>query len=246
MIMGKLKAALVHLGVTTMIVTLTAWVIFGYWYPEPYSELSGAWGLFGLVLLVEICLGPLMSFVVFNASKSVKELVFDYFVVGFIQLAGLSYGVYSVFLAHPIYVVYAVDRYELVVAADLLESDRLDATQILNLLAGPTVVAVKFPDDVEERTNLLFSAVLGGKDIHLSPEYYVVMDAALVRQRMRPLTQLRDKIQAENRVDLLAGLDQSSDGSQAWVPFMNNGLAWTAIVDTSSGIPIRLLDFDPF
>ena len=57
------------------------------------SSWCGGRELFMLVVGCDLALGPLLSLVVFDSSKTRRELLFDYTVLGIVQLAGLVYGV---------------------------------------------------------------------------------------------------------------------------------------------------------
>ena len=46
-----------------------ALLVFAVWYPYPYREISGGRDLFLLVVAVDVVLGPLITFAVFNRAK---------------------------------------------------------------------------------------------------------------------------------------------------------------------------------
>jgi len=60
-----------------------------------------------LVLIVDVCLGPLLTLAVFDPKK--KELKRDLSIILLIQLSALFYGIYTVSVARPAYIVFAVD-----------------------------------------------------------------------------------------------------------------------------------------
>jgi hypothetical protein len=101
-------------------------------------------------------------------------LVRDYLIVGSIQFFALLYGLYTVALSRPVFLVFVKDRIEVVVAADLEKGDILDAKDrsFKSLpLFGPRFVCTESPVDPKEKSDLLMSA-LNGKDIQLLPKYY--------------------------------------------------------------------------
>ena len=55
--------------------------------PKDYIKAGGLAGL-KIVFLIDLVLGPLLTFVVFNKNK--KRLWLDLSIIGFIQLAGLA------------------------------------------------------------------------------------------------------------------------------------------------------------
>ena len=112
-------AAVVHFVCSVVLAALVAMAIFGIWYPYPYQDLSGGRELFLLVVVVDVVCGPLLTFVVFNPSKPRAELWRDMFLVAFVQTAALSYGVYSVWEARPLYLVQEIDRFKVIGKPDL-------------------------------------------------------------------------------------------------------------------------------
>ena len=80
--------------------------MFGWWYPYPYRELSGGRELFALVVAVDVVLGPLITLVIFNPAKTRRHLVMDFTVIGLLQVAALAYGLWTVFVARPVHLVF--------------------------------------------------------------------------------------------------------------------------------------------
>lgn len=103
---GRLRASGIHLGLSLGIAALAAVVVFGLWYPYPYREISGGRSLFMLVVSVDVVMGPLITLVIFNRAKPRRELMVDFSVVALLQLAALSYGMWTVFVARPVHVVF--------------------------------------------------------------------------------------------------------------------------------------------
>ena len=79
----------------------------------------GGTELFLLVVGCDLALGPLLSLVVYNTRKSRGKLVFDYVVIGILQLGAMIYGVYIVAGTRPVYVAFSMDRFEIVTARDI-------------------------------------------------------------------------------------------------------------------------------
>ena len=77
----RLRAAIkffgFHLAISVGVAMLAAFFVFGVWYPYPYRELAGGSELFWLVVFVDVICGPILTLVLFNPSKTKKELIFD-------------------------------------------------------------------------------------------------------------------------------------------------------------------------
>jgi hypothetical protein len=87
------------------------------WFPQPYLQAAGGGELFSILVGVDVVLGPLVTLIVFDTKK--KYLKLDLAVIAILQFAALGYGLSVILQARPVYVVFAVDRLELVLASDI-------------------------------------------------------------------------------------------------------------------------------
>ena len=67
---NRLYAGAIHLAISLSVAALAAYLVFGIWYPSPYPELSGGRELFLLVIAVDVVIGPLITLVIFNRTKT--------------------------------------------------------------------------------------------------------------------------------------------------------------------------------
>lgn len=101
LVLSKLKASLIHFLVSLSIFGVVfAWVWFVA-YPDVYFSMAGAVQGLTLVFLVDVVLGPLLSFLVYNPKKSKKEIFSDFAIIGVVQLGALLYGVNTLYQEHP-------------------------------------------------------------------------------------------------------------------------------------------------
>ena len=70
----RLRAAAVHLGLSALVALLAAVLVFFLWYPYPYRVISGGRELFQLVVGVDVIVGPLITFAIFDRAKPRTEL----------------------------------------------------------------------------------------------------------------------------------------------------------------------------
>ena len=97
----KLKATGIHLLISLFIFVLLVLWIYLDLYPSFYFNMSGGIQGLGLMFGVDVVLGPLLTFLVFNPHKKLREIISDLVIVGFVQLGALGYGVYTVYQEHP-------------------------------------------------------------------------------------------------------------------------------------------------
>lgn len=197
--MTRWKAAAIHLGLSIAAALSLAALLAATWYPPTFAAAVGGLGLLGILAGVDACLGPLLTLIVFDARK--PSLRFDLAVIVLLQLLALGYGLYTIHWARPVYIVFTVDRFEMVAAVDIAPEDLAKAQreEFRSLsLTGPQVVAAQGPTDPAEKTRVLMSALSGGADLQNLPQYYVPYGemVAQVRAKAQPLAQTMAKSDA--------------------------------------------------
>ena len=105
LLVTKLKATAVHLSMSVAVFIYLAYQIYYNWYPEPYFSVDGGWAGIRLIGAVDLVLGPLITFLIFDLGKSRRAILFDLITIAVIQLSALSYGVYSTYTQRPVAVV---------------------------------------------------------------------------------------------------------------------------------------------
>ncbi|MGH9199243.1 MAG: hypothetical protein ACRD1T_26380, partial [Acidimicrobiia bacterium] len=179
-------------------------------------------------------------------------LRFDLSAVALLQLGALVYGIYVVYEARPVYVVFNVDRFDVVAANELdpAEREKVSRAEFESLpLAGPEIVAADLPADREERERILFAAVAAGYDLPNFPQYYVpyAERTAQVIARAQPLEELKKK-RAEAQAEL-ATLEQDlarRPKDFGFLPVRARKKDLTAIIDRKTGEVVKILSIDPW
>ncbi|OGB37213.1 MAG: hypothetical protein A3I16_16185 [Burkholderiales bacterium RIFCSPLOWO2_02_FULL_66_35] len=248
---SRLRAAGVHLAVSALVAILASALVFMLWFPYPYRVIAGGKDLFWLMVSVDVTLGPLLTLVVFNTRKPRTELVRDLFVIASIQLLALAYGLWSVYLSRPVYLVHEVDRLVAVSAVDVDPADLPKADPPFRRLpfAGVPLIGLRESRNGEERMKS-FELALAGKDLSLRPEYWQPLsesNRSAMRQRAKPLS------------DLAARSDDAQALVSAWL--RDNGLPiesfvylpltarksiWTAVLDARTLEIVGYLPVDGF
>lgn len=194
---AAIRFAILHLLASVGVALLAAALVFLIWYPHPYGLLSGGLHLFLILVSVDVVCGPLLTLVLFNPQKPRRELITDMGLVVLIQLAALAYGLYTVYEARPLFLVHEVDRFRVVTLPDYGDVDvskaiaRLDAPLRPHLFKGPVTVGIRDPKDAQERQDVMFESMAGGRDYAQRPGFYRPYDDAAYRPtalaRARPL-----------------------------------------------------------
>jgi hypothetical protein len=239
----KARAFAVHFLVTLVFSACAAALVFFFWFPDPFQRMLGGTKLFEILVLCDLGLGPLSSFIVYNSRKSRRALIFDYTVIAIVQFAAFVYGVYAVANNRPAYVVFVGDRIEVVSAGEIDDADLAQGAPEYRRrpLAGPELASIQEPTDPEEREKILFSA-LAGKDYAVLPAYYVAYERGLpwIKERALPVSEL------EKRHHEAKELLTATDEKLVWLPVKHAKGFWTALLDPDTGRPVRWLPLDPY
>ncbi|MFT5221572.1 MAG: hypothetical protein ACI9LO_002516 [Planctomycetota bacterium] len=128
----KALAAGAHFTLSLAVFAALIFTILFFWFPEPYFTASGGIQGFKLVALVDLVLGPLLTFVVFNSAKPRSELVRDLGIIVLLQVSALVWGIYAVAGQRPIAVVFWENSFYTVPYEELNEhySDNAEFTRL--------------------------------------------------------------------------------------------------------------------
>jgi hypothetical protein len=233
---SRALAAAVHLGVSLLIAALAALLVFQVWYPYPYSAVSGGRELFLLIVTVDVILGPLLTFAVFNRAKARQELVRDLAVIGLLQMAALLYGLWTMAVARPVYLVHEVDRFQVVTAVDVDEADLREAPPALRRLPwfGVQTIGVRRARDNDEMMKSIDLA-MAGKDAAMRPGWWQALSEdnwATMRQRGKPMTFVRQKAgTAAAELDRVVKASGLMDDQVIALPLMARTASWSVLLD---------------
>jgi hypothetical protein len=240
------RAAGLHLLISLVVAGLAAVLVFVLWYPGAFRQLAGGQGLFFLVTAVDVVIGPLLTFAVFDLRKGWKHLRRDLAVIGLLQVAALVYGLHTVYIARPVAMVFEVDRFRLVIANDVYTVELPKAPQEYRELplAGPWLLGARRPTEGAERNDALFKGV-EGVDVGLRPLFWQSYDKSreAAAARARPLEALvqHHAGRAAELHRLLAGLN-ADEATGRFLPVMARG-DWVAVLDRTGAV-LGYLPFD--
>ena len=244
----KLQAFGWHFVVTLALAIAAAIVIFFVWYPDPFQAMLGGTKFFMLITVCDLVLGPLTSLIIYNSKKTRRALVFDYTVVGIVQIAAFVYGVMSMADARPVYIAFVKDRFEVVIAKELADQDLQKAKDQYRTRPkfGPVLVGTQSPTDREERNELLFSS-MEGKDVQNFPRYYVPYEANAdqIKQSARTLADLRKRRPEAQEWIEAEGLNVPEEQVR-WVPVRSPKGFWTALLDAQTAKLLAYIPVDPY
>lgn len=246
--MSRWKAAAIHLSFSILIGLIATTVIFGIWYPPPFSQAAGGEKLILVLLGVDLALGPLLTLVVYRQGK--KGMRLDLTVIATLQLCALLYGVSVVSQARPAFVVGAIDRFVIVSADALDDKDLAEASEPKyrrRSWIGPYIVNALLPTNPTEHNDLVFSGT-GGKDIERFPKYYAdyASSAQSLIQRAQPLSALHMQLSDAAQIEHWLAQHHEQSDEVLWLPLVGRGGDFTALVDGKNGHILDVLPIDPW
>lgn len=210
------KPFLIHLIASVSIAIMCYWLVFQQWYPEPFQATERVLPIFLILIGVDAIVGPLLTLLVYRPGK--KDLVFDMAVIIVLQVAALSFGIWKLSQARPAWLVFSVDRFELVRQVDIDERRIVDAAPGFRspALFGPRWAVAEAPQNPHDRQALLFESVSGGSDMANRPELFASLGdrRSVIEQAILPLDQLERFNDPEQVQRILLQYPQAS----GWVP----------------------------
>lgn len=245
----RLRASGIHLLLSCSIAALCALLVFGMWYPYPYREISGGRELFLIVVIVDIILGPLITFTVFNRAKPMTELRRDLIIVVLLQVAALAYGLWTVSAARPVHLVFEFDRFRVVHAIDVPDDMLSKAPAGVNALpmTGPTLLAVRPFRDANESLEATLAA-LQGATLAARPDLWEPYAQAIPRVLLaaHPVALLKSRFSGSAaEIDQVIAAAGGNPHTAVYLPLVGRKSVWTVMMDPAGNV-LGALPLDSF
>lgn len=238
-----MRAAGVHLILSIIVAGLAAALVFLLWFPGVYQHLSGGRELFILIVIVDIVMGPLLTFVAFNLRKGWPHVRRDLVVIGTLQFAALLYGLHTVYIARPVAMVFELDRFRVVTAFDVHQPDLPKAQPPYQTMpmTGPLLLGTRDIQPGDERNEAIFLG-LEGIDIGMRPNFWVPYEQSrlAVQKAARPLSVLLEKYpERADSVRTRLAEKGENERTTSFVPVLARS-DWVALVRADASI----IDFE--
>jgi hypothetical protein len=241
---NRFYAFLTHLLLSGLVAIISIVMVFFIWYPRPLDEAIGVTQIFLLLLAVDIITGPVMTFVVYQHGK--PGLKFDLSVIAILQIAALSYGMSTVFVGRPVFIVFNQDRFDIVRVVEIDAASAKKAELANNLSAKmswlyPRWIGAVAPSDRKRAEEILFSALDGGADWPQLPELYVPLEQVKLKmlKKAKPLSSLRQLDKNNVLVDV-------QDNHIKWLPLRGKTKDMAVLINSDSAEVIKIVDINPW
>ena len=220
------------------------------WYPYPYSELASGRELFALVVSVDVVIGPLLSFAVFNPSKPRAELWRDLGIIFILQLGALSYGMYSVTQARPVWLAFEGDQFRIVAIPDVDADELARAPDGLRTYSwtGPKLMAVRLLANTDPEFAKSIQLAMQGVHSAFRPERWAPYDTqrTVAISKAKSLSELRRKRPNDaSKIDALVAGSGRPENDLGYLPLASQHRTdWSVVIKLKDGSPVGFLPID--
>lgn len=245
--MNRLKASGLHVLISFFIVALVISAMYFLWFPKAYFVLMGGKKLISLIGFVDVFLGPLLTFAIFKSGK--KGLKFDLFCIGLMQIAALSYGVYVMLQARPIFTVFNKDLFQVGAVVDIVPEELAKAKNPLWRQAsttGPQLVAIAEPDKKDKKA-VAFAMTVSDYAVRypkLYDDYNKHRDEVI--KAGKPLASIAsDSAKNKSAITQFINKSRRPESDFLVLPIVSLLGEMSAVVDAKTGDFIEIIDAKP-
>lgn len=168
--MYRVRAFLIHFGISFAIFLALAYVLLFIWFPDFFYESDGGWEGMRIVIGVDLVMGPLLTFAVYKPGK--PGLKFDLTVIGLVQAACLAVGMYIIYVERPLALVYAEGRFYSMSADDYTDVG-IEPPDLSHIPGqAPKRVLVEVPADVFEQSTFRTRLLKAGIPVRAAVDSY--------------------------------------------------------------------------
>jgi hypothetical protein len=196
-----------HLSASVAVLLLVQGALFLGWYRWPGWYLTGVMTVLPIVVVVDVVLGPLMTLIIANPSKSTQELKRDISVIAGIQLVALAYGSFILWQGRPLFYAFSENELSVVQAQDLdpaeIQLARLSNPRFVpSWNSLPRWIWAPLPQDSNTRDTIVRSARSGGNDVTAMPRYFKDWQQGLpeLRKQLKKVDDLRFFTGAQHKI----------------------------------------------
>ena len=143
---NRYQAFAVHMAISLVIFFILLVCITQYWYPGILFDTGNGWKAIGMIVGIDLVLGPLLTLIVFNHNKS--SLKFDLAIIALVQTAALAYGTWTIHQTRPIALAFINNNFNTIYAS----SNIANSLQTKMNTLKTNQLFYLFDDSIEENT----------------------------------------------------------------------------------------------
>lgn len=217
------------------------------WYPQPLADAAGTARLPVFLAVAAVTLGPLAALL--SGRSRVPRAWLGRTRIAVLQAIVFAGCALTLYVQRPVYLVFTIDRFDLVLARDLDPRDLAKTAREQfrrRPMGAPQYVAAVQPAEPAEAQRILTSALDGGKDLQAYPQHYVpyAQEAQNALRRAKPITAALGKDPAA--VESFLAAAGRLPASVKFLPLRARKRDGIVLLDATSGLPAGILLVDPW
>lgn len=247
---SKIHVFLLNLGISLFFSLLAAILLFLFWYPSHFDEISGGRKIFLLVVSVDVVLGPLITLIVFHPKKSCREKKIDFSIIAALQIMALCYGLWMAAQARPVAVVFEYDRFRVVHASEIPKEFLAMTSSDFQELpwTGPNFLSLRTMGEKEKSDRTVIA--LGGISLSAQADLWQSYEAgySFILQASLPASRLLELF-PEKKAEIEKSLRHTGlpVNELAYIPLVSRSdKFWTAIISNKDMKVVAYLPLDSF
>lgn len=246
--MTKLHASAIYLSISIAILLVFLSVVLLVWYPAPYFEINGSWKVLWILAGTYMTLGPLLMLILFKPDK--PGLKFDIICVALIQTSALLYGGTIIYQQRPEFVVFGIDRFSTVTAAEV-EFDRLKYPVLQRTTGiGPLLAQARPPENLKLHQELLFGVLFEDKkDMEFRAELYEPYQPDLQQLRSHSIDLTQIATLSADAKQAIAEFAAQHDGrldDYLYLPLKGKNKDIVMVLSPKDGLPVGSIPTSPW
>lgn len=239
----RTKYFIKHFILSCIVAILAIILVFYVWYPAPLASATGVAKIFFMMLVIDVIVGPLLSFLVYKEGK--KTLKFDLCCIIILQLCAFGYGIKTIAEGRPAWIVFYQNGFELVqVNEQFIENKDKISDEYKNVSwFGPQYAAVFPSADVKQRGDDTFAEAFG-LSLSQRVDRYLKIEEKVKSQMQKtaiPLSEL-NKYNDNSKVSKI--LTQYPEAN-AWVPLKASAVDMVVLLDKDMQV-VKIADLRPW
>lgn len=236
----RIKAFLIHLSFSVVLVLVALYLVYGMWYPQPLNIAVGVSSIYLIMLSVDFIIGPLCTFIVYKSDR--KKLIFDLAIILIIQLTAYGYGLWTMEKGRPAWQVFVVDDIELVSPVELhIPQEEMEFK--IGIFESPQWVAAVYSSNPKIAKQQKEDEMFYGINLATRPETYqsLQVKSKAVLEKLQSV----DKLQQFNTQEQVKKEIHKFSNVKGWLPVKAPNVDMVAIFD-KNGQPLGILNLRPW
>ncbi len=191
---ARLRASAIHFALSLAVFLILLGLIVYLWYPGALFWVDGGVSGVKILIAVDLVLGPLLTLIIYNPTKTRRHIVMDFMLIAAIQIGALAWGVNTIHDQKPLAVVFDGTAFQ-IVDKDYLEKQEVDIASLNSEGAPlPLVYYARKPQTTEEGAGVVMHLF-----INSIPEWAVVTLFDPLDLHLAALKEASDKTKRRHR-----------------------------------------------